>query len=70
MGGSKVQYTYVGLPGVSSDLRQQQVDPEWRILIMQSVLDGTDLAIEDLVGIFTLYRTGALRYARKEGRWD
>jgi len=35
--------TYVGLPGVSSDLRQQQVDAERGVLIVQSVLDDANL---------------------------
>ena len=48
-GASEAQYTYVGFPGVSSDLRQQQVDSERGILIMQSVLDGTDLEIGGLI---------------------
>ena len=41
--------TYVGLPGVSSQLRQQQVDTEGGILIVQSLLDSTDLAQKDTI---------------------
>ena len=41
--------TYIGLPSVPSDLGQQQVDSEWGILIVQSVLDGADLEVKDIV---------------------
>ena len=43
------RYTFVGLPGVPPDLRQQQVDTEWGILIVQSFLDYLNLEIGDLV---------------------
>lgn len=43
-----VRDTYVGLPSIPSDLGQQQVDSEWSVLIVQSVLDGTDLEMKDI----------------------
>jgi len=64
-----VRDTYVGLPSVPSDLGQQQVDSEWGILIVQSVLDGADLEAK---GIFEFsspapYRNAAMHSQGKNG---
>ena len=64
-----VRGTYVGLPSVPSDLGQQQVDSEWGILIVQSVLDGADLEMKGVTEFSSpaLYGNPAMHSQRKNG---